>query len=1015
MSLIVEYIKLSKMHKEKSGPMTIVLMQVGKFFEIYALEDDRTALMEVCNILNMTLVRRDGKSGKNADVSVKNPLFCGFPEISLQKNIRKLVECSYTVVVYHQTGNNESTGKQNRELLGIYSPGTFVNDEASSTQDGTTMVGVYIENFEQLNGKTLCAMGFCSIDLVTGRVLVHEVHGKADEPNLPFDELVQLAQRVSPREVVIRAVGDSYKNAASCFELDANLIHDRKEVPKDYDRLAFQNELLERVFGKRSLSPIEELGLERSPFMVKALVLILEWAWDHVNTQMKGLRDPERVEPNRLVLGNSAIYQLNVLENTMLEGNQRKGIRSLFDVVNSATTVIGRRYLKRQLTSPLIDPEAIKARLNSVEKLVKDTDLCKNIGMALTGVMDIERLHRRMVVGSLGPNEFLALHNSYESLLSMNKWVKEIKDVDSSWLSDLKKIVVQYKTNIRMDRIRNGWNLTDIRENLFAHGVDTKLDDMDTELDEHVSFMTKTIKVFSDLLDCKLELVNTDRDGYLIRTTTLRGKALVKLLEKKSVTIDGVTINKVEIKAVGTACRILFPEFTKHGESRRKIETQLSQRMRKLWTRVMLRIYNRWESVLIRTVEGASHIDFLVSCSKTAINNNYCRPDIIDASKDGHSMVSCKQMRHPIIEQLIESTYVPHDISLSAEGILLYGSNASGKSTLSKCLGLLTIMAQCGMFVPAKSMKIIPYRYLFARITGNDNILRGLSSFAVEMLELKAMLKNAGSNSLFVGDELCRGTESMSGTAIVAAAVEQLAKSKTTFIFATHLHDLPSIPEIQSLKNVKVFHIHSTYDKETERITYERDLRPGQGDTIYGLNVACSMLKNTDFMNRANHFAKHLTGEKGELVDKRQSKWNADIYLTECTICNSKNELNVHHIRHRSKCVDKFSDHIRQDSKGNLVVLCRACHEKVHAGAIEVSAWVDTSLGRELKWHHTVKKETEKAILKMRLNYDEGDWKKGWAHSAATKELAKIGHIVTTDQVREGWCNEKNSSKKCHA
>lgn len=1012
MTLIDEYFELREKHRKTSGDGTIVLVQVGSFFEAYGIEENKLEMTEVCNILSMQMVRRDGKC-KNQELSRKNPYMAGFPEMMLTKNVKRLVAAGYIVAVYHQTGENASTGKQNRELLGVYSPGTFVNDSEVS-QDGTTLVGVWVEELEQLSGRKLPAMGFASIDLSSGRTMVHESYAKADEPNLPYEELIQLAQKSMAREVVIRGEGDGFKTAASCFEIEAHLVHDRKETPKDFERVAYQNEVLEKIFGKRNPSAIEDLGLHRKPYALKALIMILEWAYEHVNVGVKGLQDPETVDTNRLILGNSAIYQLNILENSMLECNvRRRGIRSLFDVVNNTCTIIGRRYLKRQLTNPLIDSEAISARHNSVEILVKNEDLRKSIGMALTTVMDLERLHRRMVIGTLGPTEFNALHASYDSLLSIRKDLGKLPDLETKWLGNLRKIVDQYSSSIHMSKLGKGWNVTDIRENLFVKGTDARLDAMDAELHDHVTFMRETVEKFSAVLDCKLELVDTDRDGYLIRTTKIRGETLRKIVAKSPVRIGSLTVREVTVKAVGTACRITFPEFTQHGEARRVTEVKMATRMKKLWMRAMSRLYKYWETELACVVEGASEVDFLVSAAKTAVEYNYCRPKMFDAGKDGCSSIDCKQMRHPIIEQLTESTYVPHDLALSGEGILLFGANGAGKSSSSKAMGLNIVLAQCGMFVACKSMKLVPYKYLFARITGNDNILRGLSSFAVEMLELKAILKHANKHAFFVGDEVCRGTTHISGTAIVAAAVEQLSRGKASFIFATHLHDVATLPEIVALKNVRVCHIHSSYNKETGKIVYDRDMRPGQGDKMYGLVVASDLLQDTVFMNRANYFAKQILKdeEKGELVEKRKSKWNSDVYMTECTVCQSKENLNVHHIRHRAKCTDGYSDHVRQDSKGNLVVLCRPCHDETHAGAIEITGWMETTKGRELQWVRVEQVEVESAISKIRDKYERSDWTKDWAHSDAVKKLGKKGHHVTADQVRRIWLSSINNTK----
>ena len=175
-----------------------------------------------------------------------------------------------------------------------------------------------------------------------------------------------------------------------------------------------------------------------------------------------------------------------------------------------------------------------------------------------------------------------------------------------------------------------------------------------------------------------------------------------------------------------------------------------------------------------------------------------------------------------------------NSISLGCEGtngILLYGVNASGKSSLMKSVGLCIIMAQCGMFVPCSEFIYKPYHNVFTRISNNDNIFKGQSTFAVEMSELRSILKRTNDNSLVLGDELCSGTEMASGQSIVAAGIMCLSKLKTSFIFATHMHQLVDIEEINCLEDVKYKHLKVHYDYEKSILIYDRQLSDGPGDS----------------------------------------------------------------------------------------------------------------------------------------------------------------------------------------
>ena len=161
--------------------------------------------------------------------------------------------------------------------------------------------------------------------------------------------------------------------------------------------------------------------------------------------------------------------------------------------------------------------------------------------------------------------------------------------------------------------------------------------------------------------------------------------------------------------------------------------------------------------------------------------------------------------------------------------MLLFGTNASGKSSLMKGIGLNIILAQAGFYVACKEFRYNPYHYLFTRINNNDNIFKGESSFAVEMGELRNILKRSNDKSLVLGDELCSGTENISALSIFSSSVVKLNERKTNFVFATHLHDLCKIKEVTELEKVKMYHLKVIFDNETGELVYDRKLEEGNG------------------------------------------------------------------------------------------------------------------------------------------------------------------------------------------
>jgi DNA mismatch repair protein MutS len=269
--------------------------------------------------------------------------------------------------------------------------------------------------------------------------------------------------------------------------------------------------------------------------------------------------------------------------------------------------------------------------------------------------------------------------------------------------------------------------------------------------------------------------------------------------------------------------------------------------------------------------------------------------------------------------------------------MLLYGLNASGKSSLMRATGLAVLLAQAGSFVPAKSMSLRPYDAAFSRIWTHDNIWAGLSSFAVEVTELSDILRLATNNSLVLGDEVCSGTESSSATALVAATIEALQAKGTHFMFATHLHDLLKVPGL--CQKVAVWHLR-VITMPDGKLVYDRSLQPGSGSSSYGLEVAKAMGLPFEIIQRAHEIRRGIEGT-ATVQDAPKSRYNSQIQRRACEVCGSHDvrQLEVHHIEEQAKG--------GSNKQRNLAVLCERCHDDHHNKKIEVSPLTQTSEGLE--------------------------------------------------------------------
>jgi DNA mismatch repair protein MutS len=274
--------------------------------------------------------------------------------------------------------------------------------------------------------------------------------------------------------------------------------------------------------------------------------------------------------------------------------------------------------------------------------------------------------------------------------------------------------------------------------------------------------------------------------------------------------------------------------------------------------------------------------------------------------------------------------------------------NASGKSTLMKATGLCVLLAQAGCFVPAKTMRLRPFQAVYTRILNQDNLFAGLSSFAVEMSELRDILRNANPVTLVLGDELCAGTESTSAQALVASGIQWLSKRRAKFMFATHLHDLTDLVDTKK-EGVEVWHLHVEYNPLTQKLVYDRSLRPGKGSSLYGLEVARAMDLPAEFIEQAVANRHRLVGSTTQ-EQASSSAWNSSIVRRECESCGKPivAGLEVHHIENRASATNGIlPDGSPMNDARNLITICQACHDAVHADTLKIGELKMTSDGPE--------------------------------------------------------------------
>ena len=355
--------------------------------------------------------------------------------------------------------------------------------------------------------------------------------------------------------------------------------------------------------------------------------------------------------------------------------------------------------------------------------------------------------------------------------------------------------------------------------------------------------------------------------------------------------------------------------------------------------------FNKLEECFYELNEFIMNIDVLFCKTKMIDTFHLKRPKIKKQSKkDACSYINVKGLRHLIIEKMNnDELYIANDITLNYKkdklprGVLLFGTNAVGKTSFIKSLGISIIMAQSGMFVPCESMEYYPYEYIFTRILGNDNIFKGLSTFAVEMSELRTIINKCNENSLILGDELCSGTENESAVSIFMSSLEILYKKNSSFIFATHFHEIVNYDELKEMNFLHCKHMKVKFNKEENKLIYDRKLCDGSGEAIYGLEVCKSLRMPDELLDRAYDLRNKYSGQKDKnVLNMKISKYNSEKIRGLCEFCNVNIGTEIHHLQYQNKA-NKNDNYIVEDNqifhkdhKANLSSICETCHKRLH-------------------------------------------------------------------------------------
>ena len=598
-------------------------------------------------------------------------------------------------------------------------------------------------------------------------------------------------------------------------------------------------------------------------------------------------------------------------------------------------------------------------------------------------------------------NQDILSRNKKEKICTYLEGKMEIKHINE--ICDT--VIGFLKEHLRIDICKDEENISVFDDNFIQYGLDKELDSMEKNCLESVKKLESIQEYFNKIMNNTstngtktteyVKLTSTTKNIYQLQVTKTRSdilkKALNSLKEKETVVeLEYVLNSDTSPTPNATPTKFQFNisksniDFNKKSEDTITISNTDIQTLCKNITTLKInmkdRIYQVYLNILrkLETLQDKietlscfiTYIDMIFTKTYITKKNSYCRPII---SMDEKSFVKARGLRHALIEKInTEETYVTNNIYLgtteehgkdnnrndkdktdknktdkdkeekTVNGILLYGTNAVGKTSLIRAIGIAVIMAQSGMFVPCSSFVYSPYKYIFTRILGNDNLFKGLSTFEVEMSELNTILRLSDKNSLVLGDELCSGTENTSAISIFVSGIQRLTRNECSFIFATHLHEIVKYEEIKELNTVALKHMTVVYDKENDMLVYDRKLKDGAGNSMYGLEVCKSLNLPPDFIENAYRLrSKYNPEEAGSILSLQTSHYNAKKIISFCEMCKCEIGTEVHHLQHQKdsdeygiikgeKGEDGGDAPFHKNRLSNLMTLCDRCHKMFH-------------------------------------------------------------------------------------
>ena len=978
MAVVKEYFSLTKRYIEQFGDKTVLWYQVGSFYEMYA---DRNSdgtytgcnVQEFAKIGNLTM-------GKKTERTV----MLGFSTYMIEKYIPCFQDAGYTIVVYDQDVNTKNT---TRSLKGIISPGTYFSQDCNKVNNN--IMSIWVEPIKSRfmpQGPGKLIIGMCNINVLTGSVTILEFEEEfLPQMHTTYNDIERTLSIHKPSELLVisNETRDDVLKMIPFFNYTPTKLHifssedsekETKDKLKNCEKQVYQHEILSRYFSALDRSLYTEY--DARPLATQAMCYLLSFIDMHNPDLVKRLNCPTiDMLTSRLILENHSLKQLNIIDDGMSSGPYSSVLKHL----NSCITPMGKRKLESILLNPTTDTKYLLSEYDITQYIIGNLSGFKFLSSTLTDVKDIEKLTRQLILSKITPN---SITNIYDNLATIKQIFIRIKDhpVVAEYLSVFTKTNITETADILRTMISNtididiakGIDTLSCDINFIRPGVNDELDGLISKLDINNSRINAIRGYFHEMISTQekkktateyVKLHETEKKGLTLCATKKRCETLKSWLVSATKHSNNAKLNTaLEESYELNLCDVVFKSTTSKTENC-ILSPQISECLECIWTlrqqikdkvnmlyMEFLGELQEFSWALNEAVQYITMTDVSYTKANVAYKHNYSRPTI-EVSEN--SFLDIKGLRHCLIENISrDELYVTNDVSLGVDsqmcnGILLYGTNAVGKTSLIRAIGISVIMAQAGFYVPCDSMRFSPYNHIFTRILSNDNLFQGHSTFTAEICELRRIIDHCNNRSLILGDEICSGTEINSAISIFIAALERLHKNDSSFIFATHLHMISEYSEVNKLDKLQKKHMTVEYSPASDKLIYDRRLRDGTGSDMYGLEVCKSMSLPDDFIERCYGIREKYC--HSSILSAGVSRYNSNKIKHMCQFCKKKPADHVHHLCYQNEATENgYITSFHKNHAANLISVCESCHQNIHSTNKRYK-FVKTSQGMELQ------------------------------------------------------------------